>query len=168
MAFIDIDTKEGLGVATFYNVNDSVGAGGRNTNEDVKVVQFFLKRAFDTQLLIETKKSEAMVWKNLVPDGKCGPITNSWIRMFQMEARSRGRINILIDGLVNKASNTEDNRIGSFSHTDYSIRVLNSFLRQEDKEVYENLTTHPLVPGDIKLIFLQIQAEGPAMKIPNG
>lgn len=167
MAFIDIDTDEKINPITFYNVFDSVGRGGRNMAEDVKVVQFFLKRAFETDLLKDTKNSEAMTWKTLVPDGKCGPITNSWIKMFQLEVRSRGGGNILVDGLVEKAGNANSNKISSFSKTGYTIRWLNAILRDFDKEVYQNLTTHREVPADLKLIFLQIQAEGPAMNFGN-
>ena len=41
MAFIDQDSDDPAGNATFYNVNEPVGWGGKNWEEDVKVVQFF-------------------------------------------------------------------------------------------------------------------------------
>ncbi|MBX7169376.1 MAG: hypothetical protein K1X72_00365 [Pyrinomonadaceae bacterium] len=162
MAFIDIDKNSDDPTSiTFYNVNDSVGAGGKNNTEDVKVVQFFLQRAYLTSSFKNNK-----TWGDMIPDGKCGPITNSWIRKFQMDCHKLGA-NPLIDGLVDKANNPNNNRIGSLSHTDYTIRLLNNVLRHDDKDVYKNLTTHPKVPADLKLIFLQIQAEGPAMNFGN-
>jgi len=46
MAFIDIDTTDPVTNASFYNVDEPVGFGGKNMVEDVKVVQFFLKRVY--------------------------------------------------------------------------------------------------------------------------
>ncbi|HRH41523.1 MAG TPA: hypothetical protein PKY82_07745 [Pyrinomonadaceae bacterium] len=158
MAFIDIDNdSDDPTTITFYNVNDSVGSGGKNNTEDVKVVQFFLKRAYLTDELKNGK-----TWGEMVPDGKCGPITNSWIRKFQIDCNRLGN-NTLVDGLIDKANNPQNNRIGSISQTNYTIRLLNNLLRHLDKEVYKNLTTHREVPPDLKLIFLQIQSQGPKM-----
>ncbi|HVE58268.1 MAG TPA: hypothetical protein VNB22_15650 [Pyrinomonadaceae bacterium] len=153
MAFIDIDSVDGK---TFYNVFAAVGYGGRNMLEDVKVVQFFMQRfyvVFDDL----TKPAGEMV-----PDGKCGPITRAWITKLQIDLRKLGA-KCAVDGVIDKAGNADGNRRSSISHTDYAIRFLNNGLRREDAEVYKNLTTHPVVPADLKLIFLQIQAEGPPM-----
>ena len=157
MAFIDIDSVD-ASTATFYNVNEAVGYGGKNMLEDVKVVQFFMQR-FYVAFTDLTKP-----WGEMVPDGKCGPITRAWITKLQMDLRKLGA-NCAVDGLIDKAGNAGGNRTASISHTDYAIRFLNNALRHEDLEVYKNLTTHPVVPADLKLIFLQIQAEGPPMSL---
>ena len=75
-------------------------------------------------------------------------------------------ITAILSGLslnLTPLGNAGGNRTSSISHTDYAIRFLNNALRHEDSQVYKTLTTHPVVPGDLKLIFLQIQAEGPPM-----
>lgn len=155
MAFIDIDSVEPSG-PTFYNVNSAVGYGGKNMIEDVKVVQFFMKRFYTVMTDL------AKPWGEMVADGKCGPITRAWITRLQLDLRKLGA-QCAVDGLIDKAGNAGGNRTASISHTDYAIRFLNNGLRHEDSEVYKNLTTHPVVPADLKLIFLQIQAEGPPM-----
>lgn len=154
MAFIDLDSVNPTG-ATFYNVNEQVGYGSKNMVEDVKIVQFFLQRYFEC---LSIKKP----WGEMTPDGKCGPITRAWIIQAQLDMRRAGT-NVMADGLVDKAWDPTSNRISSISHTKYTIRILNNTLRNADTEVYKNLTTHPVVPADLKLIFLQIQAEGPPM-----
>jgi hypothetical protein len=158
MAFIDIDSVDAANTATFYNVSEGVGYGGKNMIEDVKVVQFFMQR-FYVAFNDFTKPQGEMV-----PDGKCGPITRAWITKVQIDLRKLGA-NCAVDGLINKAGNAGGNRTASISHTNYTIRFLNNALRREDLEVYKNLTTHPVVPADLKLIFLQIQAEGPPMSM---
>lgn len=155
MAFIDIDSVEPDG-PTFYNVTGAVGYGGINMIEDVKVVQFFMKRFYT--VFTDLMKP----WGEMTADGKCGPITRAWITRLQLDLRKFGA-NCSVDGLVDKAGNNAGNRTSSISHTDYTIRFLNNALRHEDPQVYKNLTTHPVVPGDVKLIFLQVQAQGPPM-----
>lgn len=156
MAFIDVDSHDSVKFASFYNLNEAVGFGGKNMVEDVKIVQFFLQRYFTA--VDSTNKP----WGEMVPDGKCGPITRAWITRFQIEMRQSGE-NVMVDGVMDKANNQADNRIGSISKTGYAIRFLNNVCRKGDTEVYKNLTTHPVVPSDLKLIFLQIQAAGPPM-----
>lgn len=157
MAFIDLDSDDPVGNASFYNVTEAVGMGCKNMAEDVKVVQFFLKRVYTTS---EYKPMKP--YGEMKPDGLCGPITRSWITKFQLDVRKRGS-NCLVDGIVNKAGNVESNWESSISHTHYTIRYLNNLMRKLDTALYKTLTTHPEVPADLKLIFLQIQAEGPPM-----
>lgn len=159
MAFIDLDSEDPAENASFYNVNEAVGYGCKNTEEDVKVVQFFLKRVYMTERYGKLKP-----WGEMVPDGKCGPITRSWITKFQRDIRANGS-NCMVDGVVNKAGNENnpDNWTASISKTHYTIRYLNNVLRKQDTYVYKTLTTNPEVPGDIKTIFQQIQASGPPM-----
>ena len=159
MAFIDVD-RLNAAMETFYNLTDAVGYGGKNMIEDVKVAQFFLQRFYVA--FPRFKKP----WGEMVMDGKCGPITRAWITKAQMDLRTLGT-NVAVDGVLDKAGNPADNRHGSISGSTYAIRLLNNGLRRHDLEVYKNLTTHPKVPADLKLIFLQIQAEGPPMNFAN-
>lgn len=159
MAFIDQDNEDPVENASFYNVTEAVGYGCPNSEEDVKVVQFFLKRVYSTERYKNQKP-----WGEMVPDGKCGPITRAWITQFQQHARSKGN-NCMVDGVVNKAGNSgnADNWTASISKTHYTIRYLNNVLRKADTQVYKTLTSHPDVPADMRVIFSQIQASGPPM-----
>ena len=162
MAFIDQDSENPSG-PTFYNLLSAVGYGCPNVEEDVKVVQFFLQRLFS---LPDFEKRKP--WGAMTADGKVGPITRAWIIKSQMVCREDGN-NVLIDGIVDKAGNTDftNNRVGSISKTDYLIRMLNNALRKKDLVVYKTLSTNPIVPPDVRLIFMQINAAGPAMNFGN-
>jgi len=159
MAFIDLDSEDPQGNASFYNVNSGVGYGQPNLVEDVKVVQFFLKRLYTVPSMQDKKP-----YGEMVIDGKVGPITRNWIVKTQIIATQKGTP-ALIDGIVDKAGNPQnaDNLKTSISHTNYTIRLINTFLRRHDTAVYKTLATNPEVPGDVRTIFQQIQAQGPPM-----
>jgi hypothetical protein len=158
MAFVDLDHDDPVKFSSFYNVNGAVGYGGSNLMEDVKVVQFFLSRFYT--VMTDFKKP----WGTMTPDGKVGPITRAWITKFQIDARNNNA-NVMVDGLIDKAGNENNasNWDTSISHTNYAIRILNSNLLKNDTEVYKMLDSHPIVPPDIKMIFLNIHAAGPPM-----
>ncbi len=157
MAFIDLDSDDPAGNASFYNVNSAVGYGGSNMVEDVKVVQFFLKRVY----ALEGMKKP---WGEMSVDGKVGPITRAWIMKAQMDSK-----NALVDGIVDKAGNESNpsNWESSISHTKYVIRMLNNTLRKRDTAVYKTLSSNPVVPPDMRMIFQQINAAGPPMNFGN-
>ena len=158
MAFIDTDSEKPE-VPTFYNLNSAVGYGCPNMTEDVKVVQFFLQRFFTLKAFVKDTPSGTMA-----VDGKVGPVTRTWIRKFQVLCRKSGQ-DVLVDGVINKAGNpaNSNNLTASISHTKYAIRMINAVLRHEDREVYKTLATNPIVPPDVRLIFTQINAQGPPM-----
>jgi hypothetical protein len=162
MAFIDLDSEDPTG-PSFYNINSAVGYGCPNMEEDVKVVQFFMQRLFTTPQFAERKP-----WGTMTPDGKVGPVTRAWIIRTQIVCKQDGG-NVIIDGVVDKAQNAQDNsnRVSSISQTDYLIRMMNNALRKLDTPVYKTLTTNPIVPPDMRLIFIQINAEGPPMNFGN-
>jgi len=157
MAFIDNDNKDATD-ASFYNVTAAVGFGCPNMVEDVKVIQFFLQRIFTLPGCVRHKPPGTMT-----VDGKVGPITRTWITKGQMVARL-SHANVLVDGKVDKAGNpgNASNETTSISHTMYTIRAFNNALRHGDKAVFKTLTTNPVVPPDVRMIFQQIHAQGPA------
>jgi hypothetical protein len=159
MAFIDLDSEDPAGNASFYNVFAAVGYGCTHMEEDVKVVQFFLKRLYGIENMKMNKP-----WGEMTIDGKVGPITRAWIMRTQMISQ-----NVLVDGIVDKAGNgtNPSNWETSISHTKYVIRMLNNHLRKHDTAVYKTLATNPVVPPDMRLIFQQIQAQGPPMTFGN-
>lgn len=159
MSFIDVDSENPDSSPTFYNVNTAVGVGCPNMVEDVKVVQFFLKRLFSIPTFTKDKPFGTMT-----VDGKVGPITHSWIIKSQMICRRDG-VNVMVDGIVDKAGSAANasNRVSTISRTDYHIRMLNNVLRKLDTTVYKTLDTNPVVPPDVRLIFAAINAAGPPM-----
>jgi hypothetical protein len=157
MAFIDIDGSDPVNHASFYNVGEAIGYGCKNLAEDVKVVQFFLKRIYLIKDLRNLKP-----WGEMAVDGKVGPITRAWIMKYQIDCRNNGA-NTMVDGIVNTAGNSAGNYTASISNTIYTIRMLNIMLRKLDTIVYKTLTTNQEVPLDMRLIFSKIQAQGPPM-----
>jgi hypothetical protein len=159
MAFIELDNENPTGNPSFYNVTTAVGHGCKNMEEDVKVVQFFLTRVYQTEPFKDLKPKGAMTI-----DGKVGPITRNWILKFQLDMRNRGNA-VLADGIIDKAGNENnpDNFTSSISNTNYTIRYMNNVLRKKDTAVYKTLTSNAAVPPDMRMIFMQINAQGPAM-----
>lgn len=158
MAFVDEDHDDPVKFSSFFNVNGSVGYGGQNMPEDVKVVQFFLHRIY-TAVVPKDKP-----WGTMTVDGKVGPITRAWITKFQIDLR-RSNANVLVDGVIDKAGNENNasNWDTSISKTNYTIRLLNTNLLKMDTDVYKRLESHPAVPADVRSMFAAIKAAGPAM-----
>ena len=159
MAFIDTDSEDAANAPTFYNVTTAVGHGCKNNSEDVKVVQFFLTSVYSTELFKSKKPKGSMTI-----DGKVGPVTRNWITKFQLDMRDRGNP-VYADGIVDKAGNENnaDNFVSSIARSTYSVRLLNNVLRKIDAPVYKTLTSNPIVPPDVRMIFSQINAQCPAM-----
>jgi hypothetical protein len=157
MAFVDDDSEDPTGNARFYNVTKSVGFGCPNEREDTLMVQFFLKRIYQTSAMKQfTPKG------NLTVDGKVGPVTRNWILKFQLDMRNGGHY-CLADGKMDKAGNSEnsDNHIASMSKTIYTIRLLNNGLRHLDSDVYKTLPTNPEVPAELRAAFMQMNLAMP-------
>jgi len=157
MAFIDVDSEDSVINPTFYNVTAAVGYGCRNMAEDVKIVQFFLKRFYMIPEVMASKP-----WGAMTVDGKVGPITRAWILKYQIDCQNHGT-NTMIDGIVNTAGNDAGNYTASISQTVYTIKMLNIMLRKLDTVVYKTLTINQEVPLDMRLIFIKLQAQGPPM-----
>lgn len=157
MAFIDEDSEDPAGNARFYNVTKAVGYGCPNEKEDAMMVQFFLKRIY------QTKEMKALTPKGaMTVDGKVGPITRNWILKFQLDMRNGGYA-CYADGVMDKAGNetNADNFVASLSRTKYTIRLLNNGLRKLDSEMYKTLPVNPEVPPELRAAFVQMNAAMP-------
>lgn len=153
MVSINYDSDDMYGNASFYNLTNAVGYVCPNMTDDVKVVQFFLKR-------LALVDSDYKPTGTMVVDGKFGPVTRGWVIKFQMRAKS-----VKIDGIVDRAGNANNpsNWIASISKTVYTIRSINNGMRQLDTEVYKTLTVNSAVPEDVRKIFLKVHATSPPM-----
>jgi peptidoglycan hydrolase-like protein with peptidoglycan-binding domain len=148
MAFIDADNTGEADIPYFYNLTSAVGGGRECLKEDVMLVQYFLKKIYEHKNEIKNKP-----YGEMVVDGKFGPITRNWILSFQIRQQANA------DGIVDKASNQANNRMGSISKTIYTIRLLNNGMRILYREFYRTLPYQQEVPADLRLALLQMHAE---------
>ncbi len=157
MAFVDEDSEDQAGNARFYNVTKAVGYGCPNEKEDAMMIQFFLKRIYQTKEMKPYTPKGAMA-----VDGKVGPVTRNWILKFQLDMRNGGHA-CLADGVMDKAGNPQnaDNYVSSISRTKYAVRLLNNGLRKLDETLYKTLPTNPEVPAELRAAFAQMNAATP-------
>lgn len=106
----------------FYNVEQAVGATGANATGDVKLVQYLLASLYGAQAAA------------LKVDGWIGPVTITWIKRFQADARAGGA-NVLADGRIDRAFA----QVSSVSKTTYAILLLNWAVRKKNAAAYANL-----------------------------
>jgi len=134
MGFVDTTTNPQL--PWFYNVVHAVGQNSPNLRDDVRLVQYMLKRIYIIGMAIDTGDSIQTFSTpkgNMVVDGVCGPVTLNWILKFQLDIRKTGN-SILPD---KRADRARGNKIGgSISHTIYTIIWLNYLLMYNDTQDY--------------------------------
>ncbi len=115
-------TGDGPNAPKVYNVEQAVGANAPNSSGDVKLVQYMLRNYYGnaaTQLAV---------------DGWIGPVTISWIRRFQEDAKKAGA-NVLVDSRIDRAFG----QVSSVSQTTYTILLLNSALRSKNPAAFHAL-----------------------------
>lgn len=105
-----------------YNVEQSVGLNSVNANGDVRLVQYMLRSIYGSSAAA------------LTVDGWAGPITATWIKKFQNDAKASGS-NILVDGRVDRALG----QMASISRTVYSILLMNFTLKKKNPAAYRDL-----------------------------
>jgi len=110
------------GFPAIYNVEQSVGLNSVNANGDVKLVQYMLRAIYGSSAAA------------LTVDGWAGPITATWIKKFQNDAKASGS-NILVDGRVDRALG----QVASVSKTVYSILLMNFTLQKKNPAAYRDL-----------------------------
>ena len=111
-----------------FNLEQSVGSGGTNAREDVRLVQELLRITYG-------KRAEGMI-----ADGWIGPTTTGWIKRFQEDAAAAGN-RVLIDGRVDRALGAAS----SVSKTVYTIMLLNLWAYRVAPQKYNS------VPSVVKM-----------------
>ena len=106
----------------FYNVEQAVGANAPNATGDVRLVQYMLRHYYGTAAA------------QLAVDGWIGPVTISWIKRFQEDARKSGA-NVLVDSRIDRAFGN----VSSVSKTVYTILLLNASLRSKNPTAFQAL-----------------------------
>ncbi|MDQ6785462.1 MAG: peptidoglycan-binding protein [Acidobacteriota bacterium] len=131
-----VDTTPNPQLPWFYNLVHAVGKDCPNQSNDVKLVQYMLKRLYDIGI---TQTGIARVWQrpkgNLTVDGWCGDATRNWILKFQLDVRQSG-YSVLADRRVDRARGHSN---GSISNTTYTIIWLNYLLMYNDTDDYANI-----------------------------
>jgi hypothetical protein len=116
MAFRDfLDDKT---FPIFYNVTLPVGPGCPNRRDDVLLVQYFLRKLFNSP------RGRDDFFEDVAVDGICGPITSRAIRVFQKRQNRLGNP-CVVDGRVDRARGAFTN-IGD---TVYTILWMNHTYR---------------------------------------
>lgn len=134
----------------YYNVTQSVGRGGVNRRDDTRLVQYLLKKAFETSLYRPGKPSQAMV-----VDGVCGPITTSYIIAYQKQGnRVTPDSPTLLDCLVDHALGRGIR--GSISGLIYTIAALNKTFHDHFSDIFVNPSAAPDMPVDLKMMMMNI------------
>ncbi|TWT00713.1 peptidoglycan-binding domain-containing protein [Reyranella sp. CPCC 100927] len=110
------------GFTVIYNVEQAVGLNAPNARDDVKLVQYLLRGIYREQAA------------SLAMDGYIGPITVSWIKRFQMDAKSAGN-SMLVDGRVDRAQGYRS----SVSRTVYAIMLMNMYLKRHNPAAFSSL-----------------------------
>lgn len=123
MAFAQ-PVKIGQENTTIYNLEQAVGVNAPNARGDVRLVQFMLRGLYGTKA------------GNLKVDGWAGPITNSWIKRFQLDVRAVGN-KVLADGRLDRALGYKS----SVSKTVYGIILMNLNLRQSNPALFAAIPT---------------------------
>jgi hypothetical protein len=128
----------------FYNVDEAVGPSCPNRRDDVLLVQYFLKVAFDNGKAYDPPLVPP-AGQPLTVTGMADPITFRWIKDFQEQAKKKGHKNAL-DGRVDKAKGTG---IGTISHTQYTITFLNLTYKKVRPNDYANIAKAGDCPPDL-------------------
>jgi hypothetical protein len=106
------------GCPFIYNVTMAVGRNCPNRRDDVKLVQFFLKRIFGNPVNDLRKPPSHL--KPMEVDGFCGPTTMGWITFYQFHVANDGAP-ITTDDRIDRARSA----VASISKTGYTINWLN-------------------------------------------
>lgn len=153
MAYIG-DTVAG---GNYYNVNFAVGANAPNKRDDVRLVQWLLRRVYADHAALAPPDPTP-----LAVDGWIGPKTVRWIKAFQADVRAAGRV-CAYDGRVDSARKAA----GAVSKLPYTILWLNAVLADANPAVYANPASDPDAPPELlQALATNTGAAGPYEDAP--
>jgi hypothetical protein len=108
-----------------YNVEQSVGQNSVNAAGDVKLVQYMLRSIYGAAAA------------GVAVDGWSGPVTLTWIKRFQTDAKAGGS-KVLVDGRIDRATG----QVSSVSKTTYTIMLMNFALQRKNPNAFAALPQH--------------------------
>ena len=128
----------------FYNITMAVGAQRPNQQADVMLVQLCLQQIYGYPSLFPLVPPGSPI----KADGKCGPITENAIWIFQTQMQERG-MNVYPDGVVDHAHDWHG--VTSTQHS-YSILWLNwGLLQMIGAERFAHLDIDRITPAALSV-----------------
>lgn len=141
-----------------YNLDFSVGEGGWNFDDDVRLVQTFLHIIFyePTSEPFRAVAPPLAGVDDVKVDGICGPITKRYIAYFKGLERKVSGTDLYPDAVMDPFRNNEPQSVGTRSGKLYAFsRLLNAAIKFQDEkggtnwvdDLIEDERTHPKLSG---------------------
>jgi hypothetical protein len=148
MAYTVHEGFPGIGFWDWYNVSQTVGAGGINLIDDVCLVQILL-----AYLRPYVHVLQDFSLRPLAVDGICGPITASYIEAFQSHVRVT-RPFFHPDGIVEPGHRSQVNSPQQARGA--TIVELNFELHDRAPEAHRDIRTSAFTPGVLRMALSRV------------
>jgi hypothetical protein len=138
-----------------YNIDFSVGLGGRNRTEDVLLAQTFLRMVYVENTNPEIAESfPALPGVDIVVDGFFGPVTHRYISTFKDQLRAVGRA-LYPDACVDPFRDNDPFSLSRNGGYEYAFGLLLRAAGQADESKFDELTEHSQTHPSLKLALTQ-------------
>jgi len=133
-----------------YNVDFSVGQGGRNAAEDLMLMQTFLRLLYIENTSAKVRTMFPPLDDDVVVDGQFGPITHRYVMTFKAQVRALGS-KLYPDARMDPFRDNDPFSISKISRTEYAFGLLLRAAALADEEsnlgkfdaLIEHEDTHP-------------------------
>ena len=142
MAYTVHEGFPGIGFWNWYNVSQTVGAGGRNVWDDVYLVQILL-----SYLRPYVRVLQDPSLKPLRIDGSCGPITQAYIESYQSHVKVHHPF-FKPDGLVEPGKHYQ--YMSPSVSRGATIVQLNYELFDKAAAAHADIPTSPMTPAALR------------------
>jgi len=150
MAYIRLTEDDN--VPFYYDVDMAVGPNAPNRQDDVMLVQYFLREVYRHARTLQISRPAG---RDMTVDGRFGRTTALWITDFQREIRSQG-FPVRVDGRVDPSRGFTSNGNGgygpilsSISQTIYIILFLNAKFREVHPSAFANIALEQDCPPEL-------------------
>lgn len=138
-----------------YNIDFSVGLGGRNRREDVLLAQTFLRMVYVENANPEiTESFPALPGVDIVVDGFFGPMTHRYISTFKDQLRALGR-ELYPDARMDPFRDNDPFSHSRIGGQEYAFGLLLRAAGQADESKFDGLTEDSQTHPTLKLALTQ-------------
>lgn len=142
-----------------YNIDFSVGLGGRNGKEDVLLVQTFLRMVYIDNTNAEVAEvCPPLPGVDIGVDGFFGPITHGYIMRFKDQMRAVGQ-DLYPDAIMDPFRGNDPFSLSRIAEQEYAFGVLLRAAAQADEQRFDGLTEHPQTHPSLKLALTQTRGD---------
>ena len=145
-----------------YNVDFSVGQGGRNTPEDLMLLQTFLRLLYIENTSAKTRDMFPASDDDVVVDGQFGPITHRYVMRFKGQVRALGS-KLYPDARMDPFRDNDPFSFSKISRTEYAFGLLMRAAAQADEESslgkFDALVEHEETHPTLKLALTQTRSD---------